>query len=282
MLITDSQVHIWKAEAPARTWPDDHITPEKPNGWTAEQMLAEMDAAGVNRAVIVPPVWCGDSLANEHAFEACDRFPGRFAVMARFDQHAASARDRLRNYLTQPHVLGIRLSGWSMPELLPPDSEYGWFWDACDQQGIPLMILIGARVAELEPIVERHPNLTIIIDHIAALLRQRGPAAFDNLPDLLALAAHPNVHIKTTSVAAMSAEPYPYADLQAVIRKAYDAFGPRRILWGANYTLGDVPYTNALGHVRDGLDFIAEEDKGWVLGKNASVLLNWPEEKASP
>ena len=91
MLITDSQVHIWKAEVPVRTWPAGHISPEKPNGWTAEQMVAMMDGAGVDRAVIVPPVWCGDSLANEHAFEACDRFPGRFAIMARFDQHAARA-----------------------------------------------------------------------------------------------------------------------------------------------------------------------------------------------
>src|SRR6266571_6247473 len=200
MLITDSQIHIWKAEAPARTWPDDHIPPEKPDGWTAEQMLALMDGAGVDRAVIVPPVWCGDPLANEHAFEACERFPGRFAIMARFDQHAAKARERLQNYLAQPNVLGIRLSGWSMPELLPADSEFSWFWDDCEKLGIPLMILIGARVGELAPIIEKHPNLTVIIDHMAALLRVRGHAAFENLPELLSLATHPNVHIKTTSV----------------------------------------------------------------------------------
>ena len=114
---------------------------------------------------------------------------------------------------------------------------------------------------------------------MAALLRARGPAAFENLLDLLALAAHPNVHIKTTSVAAMSAEPYPYADLREVIRKAYDTFGPRRVLWGANYTLGNVPYENALKHVRDSLDFISEQDREWVLGKNAAVLLNWPEDQ---
>ena len=43
----------------------------------------EMDAVGVDRAVIVPPTWAGDS--NAWALDVAARYPNRFAVVGRFD-----------------------------------------------------------------------------------------------------------------------------------------------------------------------------------------------------
>jgi predicted TIM-barrel fold metal-dependent hydrolase len=48
--------------------------------------LAEMDAAGVDRAVIVPPTWAGDS--NDWALDLAAQYPKRFAVVGRFDAQA--------------------------------------------------------------------------------------------------------------------------------------------------------------------------------------------------
>ena len=56
---------------------------QKPNGYSAEEMLAEMDAAGVDRAVIVPPTYVGEG--NETALEVHQQYPKRFAIMGRFD-----------------------------------------------------------------------------------------------------------------------------------------------------------------------------------------------------
>ena len=48
--------------------------------FTAEELLAEMDAAGVDAAVIHPPVsW--DPGSNGLAVEAARRWPERFAVL---------------------------------------------------------------------------------------------------------------------------------------------------------------------------------------------------------
>ena len=61
MLITDSQVHIWEVERLDRPWPQPRRNePQLPDGFSAEQMLTEMDAIGVDRAVIVPPTWVGE------------------------------------------------------------------------------------------------------------------------------------------------------------------------------------------------------------------------------
>src|SRR4051812_28382148 len=109
MLVSDAQIHLWENERPDRPWPKDgRSTPHRPNGFTAEQMLAEMDPVGVDRAVIVPPSWIGET--NAYALEAAAQYPGRFAVMGRFDPEDPSFISQLPTWLDQPHMLGIRIT----------------------------------------------------------------------------------------------------------------------------------------------------------------------------
>jgi L-fuconolactonase len=87
MSVTDVQVHLWEPEHPDRPWPKpQQRLPHRPNGFSAEEMLEEMDAVGVDRAVIVPPTWAGDS--NVWALDVATRYPNRFAVVGRFDVKA--------------------------------------------------------------------------------------------------------------------------------------------------------------------------------------------------
>jgi predicted TIM-barrel fold metal-dependent hydrolase len=90
MLITDAQVHLWEPNRPDRPWPGvPQRPPHRPNGFSAGEMLAEMDAAGVGRAVVVPPNWVGDN--NQTALEAAAKNPARFAVVGRFNPKAPGA-----------------------------------------------------------------------------------------------------------------------------------------------------------------------------------------------
>jgi predicted TIM-barrel fold metal-dependent hydrolase len=56
MIVSDVQVHLWEAERPDKPWPPFSRKPHKPNGFSVDEMLAD-GAAGVDRAVIVPPTW---------------------------------------------------------------------------------------------------------------------------------------------------------------------------------------------------------------------------------
>jgi len=49
--------------------------------FSKDDLLREMNAAGVQRAVIVPPMWEGDR--NDLALEATRLHPERFAIMGR-------------------------------------------------------------------------------------------------------------------------------------------------------------------------------------------------------
>ena len=82
MLIDDPQVHIWAADRPDRPWSAGRAAqPQKPNPVTKEMVLAAMDEAGVDRAVLIPPSWEGDY--NDLVLEAAQSHPDRFAAMGR-------------------------------------------------------------------------------------------------------------------------------------------------------------------------------------------------------
>jgi len=72
MFITDSQVHIWCANTPERPWrAGERSHRQQPLG--ADELLREMDAAGVHRAVLVPPFLDGDR--NDLVVEAARLHP---------------------------------------------------------------------------------------------------------------------------------------------------------------------------------------------------------------
>ena len=59
MEIVDAQVHIWAKDTPERPWPKRN-EPHRPEPLGADELLGEMDAAGVDRVIIVPPKWEGE------------------------------------------------------------------------------------------------------------------------------------------------------------------------------------------------------------------------------
>ena len=90
MQVTDVQVHLWESERPDQPWPKpQQRPPHRPKGFSAEEMLKEMDSAGVDRAVIVPPTWAGDS--NAFVLDIAARYSQRFAVVGRLDERTGRA-----------------------------------------------------------------------------------------------------------------------------------------------------------------------------------------------
>ena len=277
MLITDAQVHLWEVDRPDRPWPQPaRNEPHRSDGWSAGQMLTEMDAAGVDRAVIVPPTWVGEN--NATGLEASAKHRNRFAVMGRFEVDAPDAKEQLSRWMQQPHMLGIRMTfGYKPKTEQVTDGSLDWYWAACEQYGIPLMLNLPGMLDAVGRIVDRHPALTVVIDHMGRAREEKGARAFADLDSLLALAARPRVFVKVTTVPNYSGEPYPHRDIQPYLRRIYDSFGPQRLFWGADITRLEGSYRDCLRLFREGLDFLSAGDKEWILGNALATGLNWPE-----
>jgi predicted TIM-barrel fold metal-dependent hydrolase len=197
--------------------------------------------------------------------------------MGRFDPEAPGWRQQLATWLDQPHMLGVRLT-FNAPRFvrwLEQDAEP--FWGELERLQVPLMAQFGGRLQQVAPIVERHPGLTLIIDHMGRVSGTKGAAAWTDLDQLLALAKYPNVLVKATSAPSYSELPYPHPDVQPYLRRLYDAFGARRLLWGSDITRLPGTYRDCLRLFQEELEFLSADDREWILGKTAAEALRWPE-----
>ena len=103
-------------------------------------MVAMMDEAGVDRAVVVPPSPAGDS--NATALEAAAKYPDRFIVMGRFNPKAEGAREQLQSWKQQPGMAGIRM-GFAVgrKDLLAKITPFG------GQNSLPITAVVAAKAS---------------------------------------------------------------------------------------------------------------------------------------
>ena len=101
MKIIDAQVHIWSSGTP--------IVPHRPvSSFSAETLLEEMAAAGVDGAVIHPPSW--DPPSNALAVEAVQRHKGKFSILGNFPLDDPASRARVDTWREQSGMVGLRFA----------------------------------------------------------------------------------------------------------------------------------------------------------------------------
>jgi predicted TIM-barrel fold metal-dependent hydrolase len=269
MLIVDAQVHIWGADTPERPWPEGRSAPHRPQPFSKDDLLREMNAAGVARVVIVPPSWEGDR--NDLALDAARLHPDRFAVMGRPPLQPTALRD----WREQPGMLGLRVTANTSEARSWFDDPSSWIWAEAEAVGLPVMVSPSGLIPEVDRIARLHPGLRLVIDHLA-LRRAKDNAAFDDLPRLLRLARLPNVAVKASALPAYSSQDYPYYNLHPYLRRVFDAFGSRRMFWGTDLTRLPCSYREAIALFTDRLPFLSPADQEWVMGRAACEWLGWP------
>jgi predicted TIM-barrel fold metal-dependent hydrolase len=248
-----------------------------PEPLTVEMMLRQMDGAGVDRAIIVPPSWEGDR--NDYAIAAAQQHPDRFAVMGRAALDDPRSRSLLPRWKDTRGMLGIRVTFSYGKESWLRDGTLDWFWPAAEAAGIPLMVHPPDFIPEITKVAEQHPKLTLIIDHFGLSRKMwREHRVPEAMAQTATLARFPNVYVKTSSTATYSHDPYPFHDLNPHIRKIIEAFGPRRCFWGADLSIcfHKIPYRQHLTHFTEELDFLSAEDKRLIMGESILACLGWP------
>jgi L-fuconolactonase len=266
-LLIDSHVHVWKHAFPFAS--DAHPPTEDA---AVEQLLDLMHANHVLRTVLIQVIhyrW-----DNRYLASVLKRYSRTFQGVCRVNPQDPAAPDHLSRLSEVDGFHGVRLSpsaspsdDWIRGPLMPP------LWRRCAQLKIPMTLLTPVtRLPDIEPLIEQHPDLTVVIDHMADCPINQP----DKLNLLLALARYPRVFVKISHMWSLSAQPYPYADTIPQIKGLCKAFGPARLMWGTDWpiSLKQLSYPQAVALYRDHLDFLSPADRAQILYKTVQRV--WP------
>lgn len=268
--IIDPHVHVWVRD-PRYPWAPETRNPPEQDA-TPEMLLELMRANGVERTVIIQVIhyrW-----DNRYLADVLKEYPQYFRGVARVNPEDPAAPDHLSRLMAQPGFHGVRLSpagdaggDWIRGPLMPP------LWKRCRDLAVPMTILAPVtRMPDVALLIEKFPDLTVVIDHMA----DSPPDRPEELRKLLALARYPKVFVKISHTWSLSRQPYPYRDSLEQVRRLYDVFGPERLMWGTDWPLVEryCGYAGALKLVTEEMTFLTEEDKRWILGRTVERV--WP------
>jgi len=233
MLIVDGQIHLWEKGTPS---PQHRQEP-----FSAQQAIAAMDEAGVDRALIHPVLWDPDS--NELAQAAVRKYPDRFAIM-----------------------------GWRHKREWMTDGSLDWLWPAAERAGVPVALAAALFLPTVGQIAERHPGLKLIVDHMAVPPGSSGESAYRFQPELRALAKYPNVAVKATGQPGYAEDAYPFRSFHEHLHRCFDAFGPDRMFWGTDITRMPCSWRQCVTVFTEELSWLKGRDLDLVMGE---ALCNW-------
>jgi len=266
MQIVDAQVHAWvngESTGHHRRAPI-----------TRDILVDEMVRAKVDRVLLVPPLWDPDG--NAYSLSLAQAEPDRFAVMGLLSADAEDPAVAIATWRDQPGMLGVRFL-FNTPDRIAPllDGRYERVWPVAQEMGLVVALHVPGALEEAAAIARRFPRLPLIVDHLGVPRGSSGPAAFDHLPSLLALARYPNVHVKAAGVGDYALDPYPFRSLEQPLRQVFDAFGAERIVWASDLSRLHHPYRQCVTHFSETLALLSDADRAAVMGGNLCRLLGW-------
>jgi L-fuconolactonase len=241
-----------------------------------DMLLAEMDKAGVDRALLVPPSLDGDR--NDLCLAAAAAHPDRFRVMGRLLLDEPNAPARLEEMKRQKHMLGVRLTFHRDNDRpLLTNGAADWFWPAAERLGVPVMLHAPERLPAVEQIAARHPGLTLIVDHMGFARETMDEHAKDGADRILRLAKYPNISVKVSAAPCYSSQAYPFRNLHEPIQRIIDGFGVKRSFWGSDFSRlpKGCTYRQAVTMFTEALGYLSPSDLDWVMGRAALACLNW-------
>jgi L-fuconolactonase len=275
MQTIDAQVHAYERNHPGRPWVG---VLQGPPEVTGDQMVAAMDAVGVDGAILVSPTSLYRYDAS-YAIEVRTKYPDRFALIKPVDPTDPAVAETIAEWAATPGTVGIRimLNQASSPD--PADPGINGVLATAARHSLPVNLLAWGRLDQARELAARNPDTQLVIDHLG--LQQPfapppPPEPFADLPLVLALAAQPNIAIKISGACTLSHEPFPYPDIWEPLGRIFDAFGLDRCMWGTDWTRAVALLTYEQGVESFRLtDRLSDSDRATLMGGSLTRVYKW-------
>src|SRR5271168_2264510 len=271
----DSQVHAYEHSHPGRPWAGVLHGPAEVTG---DQMVAAMDAVGVDGAVVVSPVSMYRYDAG-YALQVYAAHPDRFRLVKPVDSTDPAVADTIAEWAATEGTVGIRIMLRDEVSADPADPGLNRVLAAAARHSFPVNLLCWGRLGQAAQLAARNPNTQLVIDHLGLQQPFEPPPAaqpFTELPKVLALAAHPNIAIKISGACTLSHEPFPYKDIWDPLGRIFDAFRFGRCLWGTDWTraVALLTYEQGVEAFRV-TDRLSDSDRALLMGDTLARVYDW-------
>jgi len=280
MLTIDAQVHAYERDHPGRPWA---AVLHGPAQVTGDDMVAAMDAVGVDGALLVSPFTMYRYDAS-YAIEVHARHPGRFGLIKPVDPSDPGAAETVADWAATPGTVGIRIMLNRGVSEDPADPGISRVLAAGARHRLPVNILCWGRLEQARGMAARHPDTSIVIDHLGLQQPFEPPPPaqpFADLPKLLKLGVHENVTVKISGACTLSHEPFPYKDLWGPLGRIFDAFGFDRCMWGTDWTraVALLTYKQGVEAFRV-TERLSHSDRVALMGETLKRVYKWAPTKA--
>jgi L-fuconolactonase len=271
----DCQVHCYERNHPGRPWAAVLTGPPEVTG---DDMVAAMDAVGVDGALLISP-FAMYRFDGSYAVEVQRRHPGRFGLIKPVDTADPAVAQTVADWAATPGTVGVRIMlNRDVPED-PADPGVNRVLAAGARHGLPVNLMCWGRLQQARGLAERNPDTAIVIDHLGLQQPFEPPAPaqpWAAVPEVLGLAAHRNVTIKISGACTLSREAYPYKDIWDPLRRIFDAFGLDRCMWGTDWTRAVklLTYQQGVDAFRV-TDRLSDTDRRTLMGGTLERVYKW-------
>ena len=275
MLTVDSQVHAYERNHPGRPWLGTLVGPAEVTG---DQMVAAMDAVGVDGAVLVSP-FSMYGYDSSYALQVYAAHPGRFGLVKPVDPSDPGVAETIADWAATKGTIGIRIMMRDNVSTDPADPGINRVLAAAARHSLAVNLLCWGRQEQAAQLAARNPNAQLVIDHLGLQQPFEPPAPaqpWADLPTVLALAEYANVAIKISGACTLSHEPFPYKDIWDPLGRIFDAFGFNRCLWGTDWTraVALLTYQQGVEAFRV-TDRLSGSDRIALMGETLKRIYKW-------
>jgi L-fuconolactonase len=271
----DVQVHAYERNHPGRPWIGVLRGPAEVTG---DDMVAAMDAVRVDGALLVSPFTMYGYDAS-YAIQVRKAHPGRFGLIKPVDPTDPAVAETIADWAAIPGTVGVRIMMNRGLSTDPADPGLNRVLAAAARHSLPVNLMCTGRLDQAGQLAARNPDTSLVVDHLGLPQPHEPPAPpepWAALPQLLALAAHPNVAVKISGACTLSHEPFPYKDIWDPLCRIFDAFGFSRCMWGTDWTraVALLTYEQGVEAFRV-TDRLSDSDRATLMGGALQRIYNW-------
>ena len=275
----DVQVHCYERNHPGRPW---HAVLAGPPEVTGPDMIKAMDEVGVDGGLLIS-VYTMYKWDASYAVSVHKQFPNRFALIKPVDSNDPKVGETIEEWAKMDGTVAVRIMFTPEVSTDPAHPGINKVLATAGKCDLPVNLMARGRLEQVAELAKRHPDTTLVIDHLGLEQPMKPPAPKEpwvELPKLLALSTHKNIVVKISGACTLSHEPFPYKDIRQPVGRILDTFGLDRCMWGTDWTraVNLLTFKQGVDAFR-AKDWLSDSDRATLMGGSLSKIYGWAPKK---